>query len=126
MVHRGRCPGAAYSLSDCYRHDRHERGYVGSELGRCGVLFRAGGDSFHAHFALRSAGSRNYDCREMKNLMKNDDGTFTVVLHLQEAERKQLKKLARSLDLNDFETIKYAIQLVSWWSKNKIEPEEEE
>ena len=61
----------------------------------------------------------------MKNLMKNDDGTFTVVLHLQEAERKQLKKLARSLDLNDFETIKYAIQLVSWWSKNKIEPEEE-
>lgn len=61
----------------------------------------------------------------MKNLTKNADGSFTVILHLKEEERKQLKKLARSLNLNDFETIKYAIQLVSWWSKNEIEPETE-
>ena len=59
----------------------------------------------------------------MKNLTKNADGSFTVILHLKEEERKQLKKLARSLNLNDFETIKYAVQLVSWWSKNQIEPE---
>lgn len=60
----------------------------------------------------------------MRNLTKNADGTFTVILHLKEDERKRLKKLARKLDLNDFETIKYSIQLVSWWSKNEIEPEE--
>jgi len=60
----------------------------------------------------------------MKNLVKNADGTFTVILHLKEEERKQLKKLAKSLGMNDFEAIKYAIQLVSWWSKNQIEPEE--
>ena len=61
----------------------------------------------------------------MRNLIKNDNGTFTVILHLKEDERKQLKKLARSLNMNDFEAIKYAVQLVSWWSKNRIEPEEE-
>lgn len=60
----------------------------------------------------------------MKNLVKNSDGTFTVILHLKEEERKQLKKLSKSLGMNDFEAIKYAIQLVSWWSKNQIEPEE--
>jgi len=58
-----------------------------------------------------------------KNINRNEDGNYTVVLHLKEDERKQLKKLARKLDLNDFETIKYSIQLVSWWSKNQIEPE---
>lgn len=51
---------------------------------------------------------------------------FTVVLHLKEDERKQLKKLSKSLGMNDFETIKYAVQLVSWWSKNRIEPEEDD
>ena len=61
----------------------------------------------------------------MRNLVKNADGTFTVVLHLKADERKQLKKLSKSLNLNDFETIKYAVQLVSWWSKNLIEPESE-
>ena len=61
----------------------------------------------------------------MKNLVKNTDGTFTVHLHLKEDERKRLKKLAKSLDMNDFDTIKYAIKLVSWWSKNEIEPEQE-
>ena len=60
-----------------------------------------------------------------RNMTKNADGTFTVILHLKEDERKQLKKLARTLDMNDFEAIKYAVQLVSWWSKNKIEPETE-
>ena len=60
----------------------------------------------------------------MKNLNKNADGTFTLVLHLKEDERKCLKRLAKTMELNDFETIKYAIQLVSWWSKNKIEVEE--
>lgn len=59
----------------------------------------------------------------MRNLSKNADGTFTVILHLKEDERKRLKKLAKKLDLNDFETIKYSIQLVYWWSKNEIEPE---
>ena len=59
----------------------------------------------------------------MKNITKNNDNTFTVILHLKEDERKQLKKLAKSLSMNDFDTIKYAIQLVSWWSKNKIEEE---
>ena len=59
----------------------------------------------------------------MKNIRKNDNGTFTIVLHLKEEERKNIKKLAKTLELNDFEAIKYAIQLVSWWSKNKIETE---
>lgn len=60
----------------------------------------------------------------MKNITKNTDGTFTIVLHLKEDERKCLKKLAKSMNMNDFEAIKYAIQLVAWWSKNKIEDEE--
>jgi len=61
----------------------------------------------------------------MRNLVKNADGTYTVILHLKEDERKRLKKLSRSLGMNDFETIKYAVQLVAWWSKNEIEPEAE-
>jgi hypothetical protein len=60
----------------------------------------------------------------MKNIYKNDDGTFTIILHLKEDERKCIKRLAKTLNLNDFEAIKYAVQLVSWWSKNKIEGEE--
>lgn len=60
-----------------------------------------------------------------KNIIKNADGTYTVHLHLKEEERKTLKKLAKTLDMNDFDAIKYSIQLVGWWSKNKIEPEEE-
>ena len=60
----------------------------------------------------------------MKNLTKNSDGTFTIILHLKNEERKCLKRLAKTMELNDFETIKYAIQLVDWWSKNKIEVEE--
>ena len=60
----------------------------------------------------------------MKNINKNVDGTYTIILHLKEEERKKLKKLAKTMQLNDFETIKYAVQLVSWWSKNKIEGEE--
>ena len=59
----------------------------------------------------------------MKNLCKNPDGTFTMTLYLKEDERKRLKKLGRKLELNDFETVKYCLQLVSWWSKNEIEPE---
>jgi hypothetical protein len=61
-----------------------------------------------------------------KNIIKNDNGTFTLVLHLKEDERKKLKKLARTLDLNDFEAIKYAVDLVSWWSRNQIEPEDQD
>lgn len=61
----------------------------------------------------------------MRNLTNNQDGTYTVILHLKQDERKQLKKLAMSLGMNDFEAVKYAIQLVSWWSRNKIEPEKE-
>ena len=60
----------------------------------------------------------------MRNFTKSADGTYTVVLHLREEERKQLKKLSRSLNMNDFEAIKYAVRLVSWWSKNEIEPED--
>ncbi len=60
----------------------------------------------------------------MKNIYKNTDGTFTVVLHLKEDERRNVKRIAKTMDLNDFEAIKYAIQLVAWWSKNKIEEEE--
>ena len=60
----------------------------------------------------------------MRNFTKSPDGTYTVVLHLREEERKQLKKLSRSLNMNDFEAIKYAVRLVSWWSKNEIEPED--
>ena len=60
----------------------------------------------------------------MKNIYKNSDGTFTIVLHLKDDERRNVKKLAKTMELNDFEAIKYAIQLVSWWSKNKIESEE--
>ena len=62
---------------------------------------------------------------DMKNISKNANGTYTVVLHLKEEERRRLKRLAKSLGLNDFESIKYAIQLVSWWSKNEIEPDEQ-
>ncbi len=58
----------------------------------------------------------------MKNLVKNADGTFTMTLYLKEDERKRLKKLGKKLELNDFETVKYCLQLVSWWSKNEIEP----
>ena len=60
----------------------------------------------------------------MRNLIKNADGTYTVIVHLKDDERKRLKKLSKKLDLNDFETIKYSIQLVSWWSRNEIEPEQ--
>lgn len=61
----------------------------------------------------------------MKNISKNQNGTYKVVLYLNEDERRQLKKLSDKLELNDFETIKYAMKLVSWWSKNKIESETE-
>jgi len=61
----------------------------------------------------------------MKSISRNENGTYTVILHLKEEERKQLKKLAKYLNLNDFETIKYAIKLVSWWTKNEIEPDNE-
>ena len=61
----------------------------------------------------------------MTNISKNQNGTYKVVLYLNEEERRRLKKLANKLDLNDFQTIKYAVQLVSWWSKNEIEPETE-
>ena len=60
----------------------------------------------------------------MRNLRRNPDGTFTLMLHLKKDERKRLKKLSRSLGVNDFDAIKYAVRLVSWWSKNEIEPEE--
>ena len=62
----------------------------------------------------------------MKKIYKGADGSFTVVLHLTAEERKRLKKLGQSLEMNDFETLKYALQLVSWWSRNEIEPERED
>ena len=62
----------------------------------------------------------------MKNIIKGSNGTFTIVLHLKDDERKNLKRLAKTMHMNDFETIKYAIKLVNWWSKNRIEPEDKE
>lgn len=62
----------------------------------------------------------------MKKISRNADGTFAVVLYLKPEERKQLKKLSKKVGLNDFETLKYCLQLVSWWSKNQIEPEKED
>ena len=62
----------------------------------------------------------------MPNISQNPNGTYKVVLYLNEDEKRRLKKLARKLELNDFETIKYCLQLVAWWSKNEIEPEEAE
>ena len=59
-----------------------------------------------------------------KKIEKNPDGTYTVDLYLKEGERKQLSKLSAKLGMNDFEAIKYCIRLVSWWSKNEIEPDE--
>ena len=41
-----------------------------------------------------------------KNIVRNEDGTWTVVLRLKEDERKQLKKLANKLGMNDFEAVK--------------------
>ena len=58
----------------------------------------------------------------MRTIKKNTDGTYTVVLYLKEDERKQLKKLSNALGMNDFEALKYAMNLVAWWSKNKLEP----
>lgn len=60
----------------------------------------------------------------MTNITKDDNGIYTIMVRLKENERRQLKKLGNTLNLNDFETIKYAINLVYWWSKNKIEGEE--
>lgn len=60
----------------------------------------------------------------MTNITKNNNGIYTIIVHLKEDERRQLKKLGNTLNLNDFETIKYAVNLVYWWSKNKIEGEE--
>ena len=59
----------------------------------------------------------------MKTIYKDANGMTTVVLHLKDDERRRLKRLSKKLGLNDFETIKYCMQLVSWWSKNEIEPE---
>ena len=61
----------------------------------------------------------------MKPITKNPDGTYTIVLYLKEDEHRQLKKLSDKLGMNDFEVIKYCMQLVSWWSKNQIEPDPE-
>lgn len=59
----------------------------------------------------------------MKTISKNADGTYTVILYLKEDEYKRLKRLSKRLGKNDFEAIKYSMQLVAWWSKGEIEPE---
>jgi hypothetical protein len=61
---------------------------------------------------------------DMTNVSKTPNGTTKIVLYLKDEERRQLKKLSGKLGKNDFETIKYALRLVSWWSKNEIEPED--
>lgn len=60
----------------------------------------------------------------MKNITKNENGTVTMILHLKDDERRCVKRLAKTMGMNDFEVIKYAVQLVDWWSKNRIEPED--
>ncbi len=59
-----------------------------------------------------------------KNLTKKPDGSYAVIIYFTADERRTLKKLARRLGVNDFEAVKYAVQLVEWWSKGKIEPED--
>ena len=59
----------------------------------------------------------------MKPIIQNPDGTYTIVLYLKEDENKQMKKLAKKMELNDYDLIKYCLCLVSWWSKNQIEPD---
>ena len=61
-----------------------------------------------------------------KPIIKTDRGTYSLVLYLKEDEYRTLKDLSDVLKKNDYDTIKYAIQLVSWWSHGKIEPEQEE
>ena len=58
----------------------------------------------------------------MKTIVKNPDGSYKVVLYLKEDETKILKKLSEKLGTNDFETLKYAMKLVFWWSHGEIEP----
>lgn len=60
----------------------------------------------------------------MKNIKKNPDGSYTIILYLKDDFFKKIKKLSRKLSMNEFEVIKYCIQLVSWWSKNEIEMDE--
>ena len=62
----------------------------------------------------------------MRHIIKNDDGTMTIILHLNKEERSMLKRLGKTLEMNDFDVLKYAMKLVFWWSKGRIEPEEEE
>ena len=59
----------------------------------------------------------------MRNISKNENGTYTVTLYLNDEERRRLKRLSKVFDSNDFDTIKHCLLLVSWWSKNEIEPE---
>ena len=60
----------------------------------------------------------------MKKISKLPNGTYMVALYLKEDERKQLRKLGKKMGMNDFEVLKYCLRLVSWWSKNQIEPED--
>ena len=61
----------------------------------------------------------------MKNIIKNPDGNYTVILYLKDDIHKKVRKLSKKLNMNEFDVIKYCIQLVSWWSKNEIEMDEE-
>lgn len=58
----------------------------------------------------------------MSNIKKREDGTVKVTLFLRKQEHDWLRKLADKMDMNEFDALKYALQLVSWWSKNEIEP----
>lgn len=60
----------------------------------------------------------------MRTIRKNKDGSCTILLHLKEEEIQRVKQLSKSMEMNDFEVIKYCLRLVSWWSRNEIEPEE--
>ena len=41
----------------------------------------------------------------MKNITKNANGTYTIILHLKEEERKSIKRLAKTMNLTSITTI---------------------
>lgn len=65
----------------------------------------------------------NPNSQKKKKIEQHPDGTCSLVLYLNDEDYKRMKKLADKMGLNDFDTIKYALRLVSWWSRNEIEPE---
>lgn len=60
----------------------------------------------------------------INNLKKTSRGTYSLNLYLRDEEVKMLKRLQDVFDKNEFDTIKYCVALVDWWSCGEIEHEE--